>query len=274
MKRLFLLLNIILAISISNAQETYRFRTDAPQGLSIERSTPTGLSLHYSVPEIGIANIDNGEAKGQEIILKGSFGSFAEGLPNLPFENRYIAVPKGATVSIEVKERASKTLNGIELLPAAEVQLNTDKGLPKLRKDMKVFGKDANFPSENVSIAQTTQIRNLDVVLLNVTPFRYNPVRKTLEVIYDMDIEVCPRRITTTASTKPSKTERKAANTSSSRPTTTAYWLGPTLCEPSGRNKVSQPRWSPRRNVAATNLTASRATSRMPTRIGPSHRLR
>ena len=190
MKRLFLLLNIILAISISNAQETYRLRTDAPQGLSIERSTPTGLSLHYSVPEIGIANINNGEAKGQEIILKGSFGSFAEGMPNLPFENRYIAVPKGATVSIEVKERASKTLNGIELLPAAEVQLNTDKGLPKLRKDMNVFGKDANFPSENVTIAQTTQIRNLDVVLLNVTPFRYNPVRKTLEVIYDMDIEV------------------------------------------------------------------------------------
>ena len=190
MKRHFLLLNIILAFNILNAQETYRFRTDKPQGFSIESSTATGLSLHYAISELDIARIDNGEAQGQEIILKGSFGSFAEGMPNLPFENRYIAVPKGATVSIEVKEKGCQTLSGIEILPAAAVQGNAAVGMPKLEKDMSVFGKDANYPSENVSIAQTTQIRGLDVVLLNVTPFRYNPVRKTLEVVYDMDIEV------------------------------------------------------------------------------------
>ena len=95
MKRLFLLLNIILAVNLSDAQETYRFSTDAPQGFSVENSTETNLSLHYAITELGITDIDNGEAKGQEIVLKGSFGSPAEGLPNLPFENRYIAVPKG-----------------------------------------------------------------------------------------------------------------------------------------------------------------------------------
>ena len=190
MKRLFLLLTIILAFGVLNAQETYRFRTGAPQGLSIKSSSATGLSLHYSVPEIGLADINNGEVKGQEIIMKGSFGSFAEGLPNLPFENKYIAVPKGATVTIEVKEKGCKTLSGIDILPAAAVQGNAAVGMPELKKDMSVFGVDANYPDENVAIAQTTQIRGLDVVMLNVTPFRYNPARKTLDVIYDMDIEV------------------------------------------------------------------------------------
>lgn len=190
MKRCFLLLSIILAFNILNAQETYHFRSDAPQGFSIESSTATGLSLHYSIAELEIAHIDNGEAKGQEIILKGCFGSFTEGLPNLPFENCYIAVPKGATVSIEVKEKGCQTLSGIEILPAAAVQGNTAVGIPKLKKDMSVFGKDANYPSKNVSIAQATQIRGLNVVLLNVTPFRYNPVKKTLDIIYDMDIEI------------------------------------------------------------------------------------
>lgn len=190
MKRLFLLLSFVLAFNFLNAQEVYRFRTDAPQGIRVESSTATGISLHYSVPEIGIASIDNGEAKGQEILLKGSFGSFAEGQPNLPFENHYIAVPKGATVNVKVKENGRQTLNGIDLLPAAAVQENAAVGLPKLRKDMSIFGKDANFPKEIVAIAQSTQIRGLDVILLNVMPFRYNPVQKTLEVIYDMDIEV------------------------------------------------------------------------------------
>ena len=190
MKRLFTLFTFILAINITNAQETYRFRTDVPQGMSIESSTPTGLSLHYSISEIGIADVENGVYRGQEITLKGSFGSTAEGLPNLPFENYYIAVPQGAKASIEVNEKASRMFDSIDLLPVAELQTNRQAGAPAIRKDMSVFGKDADFPGNNVDIVQSTQIRGLDVVLLNVTPFRYNPVRKTLEVIYDMDIDV------------------------------------------------------------------------------------
>ena len=190
MKRLFILSTIIFSFGLMHAQETYHFRTDASQGFSVENSTETNLSLHYAITELGITDIDNGVAKGHEIVMKGSFGSFAEGQPNLPFENRYIAVPRDATVSIKVKENGSQTLNSIDLLPAAAVQGNSAVGMPKTQKDMSVFGKDADFPSENVSIAQTTRIRGLDVVLLSVTPFRYNPVRKTLEVIYDMDIEI------------------------------------------------------------------------------------
>ena len=185
-----LLIAIIFTFLDMKAQETYRFRTDAPQGLNIESSTTSGLSLHYILNEITVADYDDGDTHGQEIIMKGSFSSFAEGLPNLPFENHFIAVPRGAKVSVKVKENGSQTLGGIDLLPAAEVMLNNAAEQPKLRKDMSVFGKDANFPVENVTIAQPTQIRGLDVVMLNVTPFRYNPVRKTLEIIYDMDIEI------------------------------------------------------------------------------------
>ena len=190
MKRIFTLLTIVVSFHLLSAQETYRFRTDMPQGPNIESSTAFGLSLHYILNEITIADYNHGDDKGQEILMKGSFGSFAEGLPNLPFENHYIAVPHGAKVSVKVKENGCQTLNGIDLLPAAEVILNNAAEQPKLRKDMSVFGKDANFPSENVTIAEPTQIRGLDVVMLNITPFRYNPVRKTLEVIYDMDIEI------------------------------------------------------------------------------------
>ena len=71
MKQLITILIAFLALGPMNAQNHYQFRTDAPQGFNIESSSQAGLSLHYSVPKIGIANIDNGEAKGQEIILKG-----------------------------------------------------------------------------------------------------------------------------------------------------------------------------------------------------------
>lgn len=190
MKRFSILLAVIFFTCILNAQETIRFRTDHPQGLCVESSTATELQLRNTISEIGIVDIDNGEAKGQEIIMKGSFGSFAEGLPNLPYVSRYIAVPQGASISVEVTEAVTETLEGIDLLPAAEVVENGALGLPRLHKDMSVYGVDAYFPKSNVNVVQTTRIRGLDVVLLHITPFRYNPVQKTLEVVYDMDIDI------------------------------------------------------------------------------------
>ena len=190
MKRFVLLFSLILAVAVLQAQETYRFRTDAPQGLSVKSSASSGLSLHFGITELGIANIDNDEAKGHELILKGSFGSFAPGRPNLPVVNRYIAVPRGANVTVEVKEKASTLLNDIALLPVPEPLSDQAEGSPKSRKDMSIFGKDANYPAENVMLSTPTQIRSLDVVMLSVIPFRYSPVQRTLEVIYDIDIEV------------------------------------------------------------------------------------
>ena len=190
MKRYAILLITLLTTGILNAQNNYHFRTDHPQGISVESSTANGLQLHYAISEIGIANIDNGEAKGHEIVLKGQFAPNAEGRPNLPVVSRYIAIPQGATVKFQVKENASTTLTGIDLLPAAPLQTDLDEGLPQLRWNSQVYEKDANFPAENVVLSTPTQIHSLDVVLLSITPFRYNPVQRTLEVIYDIDIDV------------------------------------------------------------------------------------
>lgn len=190
MKRLLLSFILLLVLGQLNAQEYYHFESNHPQGFSIENSTKSALSLHYSITDLGITDFEYDGAQGQEIILKGCFASNAEGLPNLPFVNQFIAVPRGAKVNIEVREKASKTLQDIELLPAAPLQMNGEDIRPALHWNMDIFGNDADFPAENVTIAQTTQIRGLDVALISVTPFRYNPIRNTLEVIYDMDIEV------------------------------------------------------------------------------------
>ncbi len=190
MKRFVLLLSLLFTFALLKAQDTYRFRTDAPQGLSVTSSTATHLSLHYSIQELGIADIVNGEVKGQEVILKGQFAPNAEGRPNLPVVNRYVAVPQGATVSLQVRENASTMLTDIELLPAMTARTDLAKGGIRLRWDTDIFGKDAHFPTKNIVLSAPKQIRSLDVVLLSVTPFRYNPVRKTLEVIYDIDIDL------------------------------------------------------------------------------------
>lgn len=191
MKRHPILALLLLTLGVLNAQETIHFRTDSPQGLSVKNSTVSGLSLHYAIQELGITDFDNGDVKGNEVILKGQFGPNAEGCPNLPVVNRYIAIPQGATVSLQIKENASTTLHNIDLLPAAPFPTDLYEGKIELQWNSLVYGKDANYPTENIVLSTPTQIRSLDVVLLSITPFRYNPVRHTLEVIYDLDIDIC-----------------------------------------------------------------------------------
>ena len=153
MKRLIILLGLVFAFVSLKAQDTYRFRTDSPQGLSVTSSTASQLSLHYSIQELGIANIENGDVKGQEIILKGQFAPNAEGRPNLPVVNRYVAIPQGATVSLQVKENASTMLTAIDLLPGATAQTDLDEGMPQLRWDANIYGNDKAYPSETIVVS-------------------------------------------------------------------------------------------------------------------------
>ena len=125
MRRFFFLLTALFVASILSAQDTYRFRTEQPQGVTVKSSTAGGLKLHYSL----------------------SRTDFPSDMPELPSESRYVAVPRGATVNVEVKENGTVTL-------------------------------------------EPTQIRGLDVVLLTVTPFRYDSIQKTFEVIHDLDIDL------------------------------------------------------------------------------------
>lgn len=190
MKKLSLLLFVMLSFGFAEGQDTYHFRTTNKPGFTIEKSDSQGISLNYTIAELGIYTIQNEKATGHEILLKGNFGSTAEGLPNLPVENRYLAVPSGARVSVEIKENAIQTLSDIDLLPAAAPQGNTEPTLPVLRKDPSVYDNDAFFPEQHAVLSPVSKIRGLDVVMLSISPIRYNPVKMTLEVVYDMDIEI------------------------------------------------------------------------------------
>lgn len=139
MKRYIFLSVILLITGLLNAQS-----------LSVESSTEKGLRLHYSLPKVNMS----GE------------------LPGLPSESHYIAVPKGATLCVDVQEHRSKTLGNIDLSPIKEMI------------------KGADIPDSDIVTIQPTTIRGLDVALLSITPYRYDSTQKTLELVQDIDIGI------------------------------------------------------------------------------------
>lgn len=116
----------------------------------MESSTATGLKLHYSLPKVDMRG----------------------GLPNLPSESHYIAIPKGATLCVDIQEHRGGTMSNIDLSPITEAI------------------EGADIPDEGIVTIRPTTIRGLDVALLSVTPYRYEPAQKTLELVQDIDIDI------------------------------------------------------------------------------------
>ena len=113
-----------------------------------------------------------------------------EGAPDLAGTGRFIAIPQGASVSYKVTASRSETLKDVSIAPAPRIPLDTDKGPLLYEKNQKIYSTNAFYPEEPVKLSETTKLRGVDVVMVGITPFQYNPVTKELIVYRDLKIEL------------------------------------------------------------------------------------
>ena len=160
------------------------------QGFNVTSVKSNGIEVIYSVNQF---SINETVEKGQTWHMVSTPGVFLfsdPGQPELPSSGRYIAIPKGAKAHVKILDSRYETYKGIEVMPSNPIPFDTEPD-PEVRvKDLAVYEKDAFFPSQAVSLSEVQQIRGMDVVMLGVSPFQYNPVSKELKVLRDLKIEV------------------------------------------------------------------------------------
>ncbi len=133
------------------------------------------------------------EIKGEEminIVKPGSFLPNDAGAPNLAGDARYIAIPQGANPVLTIKNIRTEIIKDLNIAPAPVIPLDTDKGEMKFEKNKKIYEKNAFYPAQPIKLSNKTQVRGVDVVMLGITPFQYNPVTKELKVIRDVEVEI------------------------------------------------------------------------------------
>jgi hypothetical protein len=159
-------------------------------GFSIERQGPGGVKINFSVTRFFIGDqVIDGENL-QVVRLPGVFLPNNEGCPDLPTWSRYIAVPQGAVASVKTLACRGITYRNLDIAPAFRIPLDTDQGPLVYEKNMSIYSMDAFYPAEPVLLSKPGKIRGMDVVMLSITPFQYNPVRKELIVTEDVQVEV------------------------------------------------------------------------------------
>lgn len=186
-----LLVMVFAVYSLGVNAQTIKFTDNiAKQGYSLTQSDANNVRLTYSVTEFTLADaMINGEAM-QDVQLPGVFLPTDEGYPNVPSDAKYIAIPQGSTPVLKILNQRTTVYHNVNVAPSPRIPLDSDTGPLHFEKNPQVYNENAFYPSSPVKISEITQIRGVDVILLGITPFQYNPVTKDLVVYQDLEVEV------------------------------------------------------------------------------------
>jgi PKD repeat protein len=178
-----------MSLVVSGEQLNY---TDSwsDHGFTLVQSDQSGVRVIHSVNSFQWGQaIINDEAM-TVIAMPGVMLPNDEGAPDLPGQGRYIAIPSGATARLNVIRMQTETFSDVSLAPAPRIPFEDDDSPLHYEKNMAIYGKDAFYPSEPVKLSQSARLRGVDVVMLGITPFQYNPVSRELVVIRDIEVEI------------------------------------------------------------------------------------
>ena len=182
---MFLLLNV-------NAQEkTYKYSDSwGKEGFKIENQSTQNVAINFSINQFSLTTSQiNGEAM-QKITLPGCFLPNDAGFPDLPGNGRYIAIPQGSTPKLKIVSFRTETISNVNMAPAFVIPNDNDDNPLVYKKNTEVYSKNAFYPVKPIIISEPGKIRGVDVVMLGITPFQYNPVTKDLLIYRDIKVEI------------------------------------------------------------------------------------
>ena len=160
------------------------------QTFEVVNSNRSNLELSLKIDKFALEDSNVDGVEGQSIVLNGIFLPNIAGMPDLPVVSRYVAIPRGSNVVLNVTHQVTETISDVDLMPAPELPLDDDKTPMKYIRDEKVYSTDAFYPAEPIIASKPMKIRDVDVAIVSVTPFQYNPVTKELVVTRELNLEV------------------------------------------------------------------------------------
>jgi hypothetical protein len=162
--------------------------------INVLSSDSKELVVDMTVPGANV--IDDAAEDGEtyhQFNIQGSGYIAAPGKPKLPMLSRFIAIPKGADVTVEVVDSEFIEVVGYNISPAQEAatdQDNADSPPPEFELDTDIYETDAFFPADIAILDDHASIRGTTVAMLRVSPVQFNPVTQTLRVYSHVKVKV------------------------------------------------------------------------------------
>jgi hypothetical protein len=171
--------------------KTYDFEGNwGSPGFQLVSQRDDGVEMVYSLNRLRLEELEIDGETMQTLAIPGALLFNDQGMPNLPGMGRYIAVPRGASVRLEIVETRTQLLRDIDIAPAPAIPREGDDSPLIYHKDPTVYGTDDVYPREPIRLSNIVNMRGVDAVIIGITPFQYHPVRRELTVFTDIRLRV------------------------------------------------------------------------------------
>ena len=190
MRKIAALMAVILSAGFCTELITYSDSWGTRPLFNMVSETPGGVEIVFSIHEMIIEDIVVDNEQMQVFGIPGIFLFTDEGAPNLAGTGQYIAIPQGAQARVTILDARTEVMQNVDVAPSPQIPRETDTDPLHYIKDRDIYTANAYFPSTPAQLSEPSQIRGVDIVMLGVTPFQYNPVTKELIVYRDLRIRV------------------------------------------------------------------------------------
>ncbi len=177
-------------VAFSQAQKISFEDSWNQHGIQILNQSPTALDLNFSLEEYSLNTYQVDKHSMEVITMKGVILPNNEGAPDIPAYSKYVAIPQGASVSVNLLNKRTEISENMEIAPAARLPKDNETTPIFRTKDHQIYATNALYPSNIITVSEPMKIRGVDVVLVSVSPFQYNPVSKQLLVHRDLEISL------------------------------------------------------------------------------------
>ena len=114
------------------------------------------------------------------IIAKSTYPSLLEGNPNLPHFSTSFQLPKTGTANYSITNSTYKDYTNINMIPSkGNLKRNVNPSSIPYNKSS-VYTQNSFYPQNIASLNQPFIFRSIRGQAIQITPFQYNPVTKTL----------------------------------------------------------------------------------------------
>lgn len=174
---------------------------DATQPAPVEQAVTSSwesVTLEFTIPGIYVREISTKggeftELSFQDLSFKGEVGS-----PKIPVLRRFVEVPYGATISLEVSTSEPTVLSLTDagypnqLVPAQAPVPKLPGALERAPfvKSAKVYGATSFLAQEFVRIQDDDYMRGTRIVVLEIAPLAYNPTTNEIRYVSELDIRL------------------------------------------------------------------------------------
>jgi hypothetical protein len=145
-------------------------------------STADELVLDVQIAGLTTSDVQQDGTVYRRLQLPYSGTTTEVGKPELPTFGRFLALPQGAQVEVEVLDAVSETIGDVLVYPAQEPQPDGPalQEEPPFVIDENFYAQDTLYPGRVATVDEVKSLRGCQVTVVRLYPFQYNSARREL----------------------------------------------------------------------------------------------